>query len=407
MPSSPEIPTLGSDVKAYLQKWAELYKADLVGDVLPFWLKHGWDKKHGGFYTCLDRDGSLMDSEKSVWFQGRAGWIFAAAYNYIEKKPEYLEASKSCVEFIERHCFDTDGRMYYQVKADGTPVRKRRYVFSETFAVIAYAEYSVASGDKSWADKALKLFKELMHNLRTPGVLEPKFLPTATPGRGHSVCMIMLNTGYCLRRAIKDQFIEDVINESLADLKKYFMKEEFKTILEVVTDKGEFIDTNPGRTINPGHCIETGWFIIEESRERGWVDEITKQGLTVLDWAWDWGWDKEHGGIIYFRDCKNKPPQEYWHDMKFWWPQNEAIIATLYGYLATKDRKYLENHQLISKWTYERFPDREYGEWYGYFHKDGSLSQPAKGNMYKGPFHIPRMMIKGFELCNLILKDMK
>ena len=84
------------------------------------------DRKHGGVYTCLDRDGSLMDTTKSVWFQGRFGFIAAYAYNNIEKNPEWLAASKSCIDFIEAHCFDADGRMYFEVMEDGTPLRKRR-----------------------------------------------------------------------------------------------------------------------------------------------------------------------------------------------------------------------------------------------------------------------------------------
>ena len=86
--------------------------------------------------------------------------------------------------------------------------------------------------------------------------------------------------------------------------------------------------------------------------------------------------------------------------MKFWWPQCEAIIATLYAYQATKDPKYLEMHQLIHEYTFNHFPDREFGEWYGYLHFDGSVSQPAKGNLFKGPFHIPRMLMKCALLCD-------
>lgn len=125
--------------------------------------------------------------------------------------------------------------------------------------------------------------------------------------------------------------------------------------------------------------------------------------LTILDWSWEWGWDKEHGGIINFRDCRNLPPQDYAHDMKFWWPQTEAIIATLYAYQATKDEKYLAMHQQISDWTYAHFPDSDFGEWYGYLHRNGTVSQPAKGNIFKGPFHIPRMLTKSYVLCQELL----
>ena len=91
--------------------------------------------------------------------------------------------------------------------------------------------------------------------------------------------------------------------------------------------------------------------------------------------------------------------------MKFWWPQTEAVIATLYAYLATGDTKYLEMHRLANEWAYTHLPDPEYGEWYGYLHRDGTVAQPAKGNLFKGPFHIPRMMIKSSMLITDILAE--
>ena len=80
--------------------------------------------------------------------------------------------------------------------------------------------------------------------------------------------------------------------------------------------------------------------------------------------------------------------------MKFWWPQCEAAIATLLSYSVTKDEKYLEWFEETMKYVEDRFVDNEYGEWFGYFHRDGTLSTPVKGNFYKGPFHIPRMYLK-------------
>lgn len=386
----------------YLQAWADSYRKDLVENIMPFWLKHGLDKVHGGVYTCVDRDGSLMDTTKSVWFQGRFGFIAAFAYNNVEKNPEWLAASKSCIDFIEKYCFDQDGRMYFEVKEDGTPLRKRRYVFSESFAAIAMSEYALASGDRGYAEKALALFKRIQRFIATPGVLEPKYLP-ALEAQGHSITMILINTASRIRAVIEDPALERQIDDSLAALEKYFIHPEFKALLEMVGPNGEFIDTCNGRVINPGHCIETAWFILEEAKYRQWDKKLVDLALTILDWSWEWGWDKEFGGIINFRDCRNLPCQDYSQDMKFWWPQTEAIIATLYAYQATGDEKYLEMHKKISDWTYARFPDKECGEWYGYLHRDGTVAQPAKGNIFKGPFHIPRMMIKSYMLCNELL----
>lgn len=391
------------DVRKYIETWAEKYRSDLTENIMPFWLEHGLDRKNGGVYTCLDRDGSLMDPTKSVWFQGRFAFICSFAYNNVEKRPEWLEAARLTLDFIEAHCFDNDGHMYFSVTAEGRPLRQRRYVFSETFAAIAMAEYSLATGDRHWAERALKVFDDTQRFLSTPGYLAPKF-EESVQLQSHSIIMILINVGSCLRKVIDDPKLTQQIDDSIARLKKYFIHPEFKCLLETVGMNGEFIDTNLTRTINPGHCIETSWFIMEEAKLRNWDKGMLDMALEIFDWSWDWGWDKQYGGIINFRDCRNLPPQDYSQDMKFWWPQCETIIASLYAYLATGDEKYLYRHERISEWTYAHFPDDSEGEWYGYLHRDGTVAQPAKGNLYKGPFHIPRMMIKGYMLCKEILK---
>ena len=397
------------DTRKYLTACMEQSRSELTDNILPFWMEHGLDRVNGGVYTCLDRDGQLMDSTKSVWFQGRFGFIAAFAYNNIEKRSEWLEASKSCLDFIEAHCFDTDGHMFFEVMADGTPLRKRRYVFSEGFAAIAHSEYALATEDATHARRALEIFDSIIRMLRTPGFLEPKYLP-AQESRGHSITMILVNTAARIREALLHFGLEgadrltDEIDRSIHALRTYFMHPEFEALLECVGPNGEFIDNINGRLINPGHCIETSWFILEEAKFRNWDSELTEMALTILRWSWKWGWDETYGGIINFRDCKGFPQQDYSQDMKFWWPQTEAMIATLYAYEATGEEQYLKMHRQISEWTYGHLPDREKGEWYGYLHRDGTVAQPAKGNIFKGPFHIPRMLIKSAMLCQEILK---
>ena len=390
--------------KEFLSACSEQYKNDLKSNIMPFWLDKGLDHVYGGVYTCLDRNGDIMDTTKSVWFQGRFGFIGAYAYNNMEQNEDWLAASKSCIDFIEAHCFDPeDGRMYFEVMADGTPLRKRRYVFSECFAAIAMSEYSLASGDKSYASKALRLFNDIRRFIATPGVLPAKYLPTQ-PAIGHSITMILINTAASIRKAISDPVLDEQIDESIEKL-KLFIHPEFKALLEMVTPDGKLIDTCCGRTINPGHCIETAWFLLEEARYRNWDKQLVAMATQILDWSWEWGWDEEFGGIINFRDCRNFPPQDYSQDMKFWWPQCETVIATLYAYIATHDEKYLDMHKKAHEWMYQHFPDTENPEWYGYLHRDGTVAQAAKGNLFKGPFHIPRMLIKAAILCDEITQQ--
>jgi N-acylglucosamine 2-epimerase len=211
--------------------------------------------------------------------------------------------------------------------------------------------------------------------------------------------MIMIVTAQVLRKSMDDPaFCNRWIDHYIGEIRRYHMHPE----LETVGPDGEFLDHFDGRTLNPGHAIEAAWFIMQEARERGNDPDLLKSGLTILDWMWERGWDREYGGITYFVDVKGLPVQEYWHDMKFWWPHNETIIATLMAYRLTGDEKYARWHQMIHDWTYARFPDPEHGEWYGYLHRDGRLSSRLKGNTYKGAFHIPRMELVCWQLMQEI-----
>jgi N-acylglucosamine 2-epimerase len=372
-----------------------------AGGVLPFWMKYGYDRKNGGVYTCLDRDGTLMDPTKSVWFQGRFGYIAASVYAHVKKDRRFLEASLSCCRFLEAHCFDTDGRAFFEVTAEGVPLRKRRYVFSECFAAIAYAEYAHASGDAVWAEKALELFKRIRRFVAAGETFLPAKYTPAVCTRGHSLTMILVNVATVLRQISDDPVLDQQIDESIESLVTFFMHPEFKALLETVGPRGEFIDTINGREINPGHAIETSWFLMDVAAWRGDA-ELLKTALTILDWSWDWGWDGKRGGIISFRDCKGFPPQRYEQDMKFWWPQCEAIIATAMAYAATGEAKYRRRHKQVADWAWKHLKDPEYPEWFGYLHRDGTVAQPAKGNIFKGPFHIPRMLVKMQDVCRTI-----
>jgi len=137
------------------------------------------------------------------------------------------------------------------------------------------------------------------------------------------------------------------------------------------------------------------WIGHSVDREQGGFIAL---GCNRLDWTWKRGWDEEHGGILYYVDLHSKPIQEYWHDMKFWWPQNEVLIATLLAYQPTGDTKYAEQHERLHEWAYSHFPDPESGEWFGYLRRDGRVSSELKGSRWKGPFHLPCMQLVRWEI---------
>lgn len=363
------------------------YRNDLT-EILKFWLDNGIDYRNGGIYTNLDREGNIYGTEKSVWFQGRALWTFSKAYNVIEKNPEYLKAAKSIYDFLPK-CTDKDGRMFFKVTEDGREIQKRRYYFSETFAAIGCAEYYRASGDESASENAKKYFDvayECFTGVRKNAL---KINPENCNMKALSPVMIMLSTAQTMRGVFGEEKYDLVAKNCVNEiLNGGFLTE--KALLEGVDADGKFVDSPTGRIVNPGHSLECAWFLMLEGLISGNKEAIAA-GKKIVDITWQLGWDEKHGGIIAFTDVSGKPPVQLEWDMKLWWPQCETIIALSMAYMLFKEEKYKAMYEKVKNYCKECFVDKEFPEWYGYLHYDNTVSTTLKGNIFKGPFHIPRL----------------
>jgi N-acylglucosamine 2-epimerase len=380
------------------EELAAIYRNGLLEDTMPFWLDHCVDHQHGGFMMALNQTGKVVDTDKGVWQQGRFTWLLGELYNNVEARDEWLELARHGAEFLLQHCFDpSDGRMWFHVTRDGKPIRKRRYAYSESFAAIAFGELAKATGDQHYADHAIKTFQKFVdHNLDP--VDTPAKFTDHRPTRSIGFPMITIATAQELRESIGFNDANFWIDKSIETIQRFHLKSELNCVMETVGVSGEVIDHFDGRTLNPGHAIEGAWFLMWEGAHRN-DSKLIEMGCQMLDWMWDRGWDSEYGGILYFTDLHGQPVQEYWHDMKFWWPQCEAIIATLLAFQLTGRQKYADWHQQIHQWAYQYFPDSEHGEWFGYLDRTGRVTSTLKGNLWKGPFHLPRMQ----HICTTIL----
>lgn len=379
-----------------LQTLRDTYHRGLLESTIPFWLKHGLDRECGGLLSGLGEDGSVIDTDKAVWLQGRAAWTFATLYNTVEPRPEWLAASKHCLDFIRTHCRGTGGKLYFTVTREGRPLRMRRYVYSECFATIGSAAYAKATGDARAAAESAEYFTNYLHHSFTPGVMPPKTDPATRPMQGVAPHMIAIATAQEVRALLGDITVKGAtcsqwIDRSIAAIERDFYKPDVGALMEITGAGGAILDHFDGRTLNPGHAIECAWFILHEAKVRNRDPRMLKLGLGILDCMWGRGWDPEHGGLLYFVDLHGKPIQEYWAEMKFWWPQNEAEIATLLAFQLTGDPKYAAWHGMVHEWSHRVFADPVHGEWFGYAHRDGRISTRLKGNTWKGPFHLPRM----------------
>lgn len=385
----------------YFKETQDWVRAELERS-LAFWLKNGLDRVHGGMYTCLDREGKIFSTDKSVWMQGRAAWTFSRMCSLYGQKKEWLEAAESCLAFMEAYCINREkgNRMYFTVTEDGKPLRQRRYCFSEGFYAMANAEYYGVTGKKEHmlrARNAYDLIWNLNHGLiQDPTGFGPKTIAETRTGRSLADPMIYLNLTSVMRRVDPDlAAIYDARSaQCVQDILAYHRKKDLKCTLETVGPNGEFMDGfTAGRVVNPGHDIECSWFLMEEAKRKDDRQLYAEAEGIFLD-AINAGWDKEYGGILYFIDALGKPPEAYEHDMKLWWPHNETLIASLMAYRDTGKDVYLNWFKKTLTYCQQYFSDPQFGEWYGYLRRDGKPTQPpCKGSTFKGPFHLPRMLM--------------
>lgn len=293
--------------------------------------------------------------------------------------------------------------MYFTLTREGKPLRMRRYVFSESFAAIGYAACARIADDERLADDAWRAWEVYLKYSFTPGLMAAKTEPETRPMKGVAPLMIAMATAQELRELLGEKEVGGAtctqwIDRAIDEIERDFYKPDLGALMEVVAPDGSVIDHFDGRQLNPGHAIEAAWFILHEAKHRGGDARLVKLGCAILDAMWQRGWDRDHGGLLYNVDVRGLPVQEYWHHMKFWWPHNEAVIATLYAWTLTQDAKYLDWHAQVHDWAHDHFADHEHGEWFGYLDRRGEPTSVMKGSTYKGPFHLPRMQLYGWKL---------
>ena len=400
----------GNMDKTRISELKNFYHRTLIDDVMKFWVNSDLiDEKYGGFITSVDREGRSYNNDKSVWFQGRCLWTFSKLCNLYGENPTWRKAADLGAEFIKKYCIDnTDGRMYFTVTQDGKPLRKRRYFFSESFLVVGFAEYYQISKNPSDLYLAERYF-DLMYSIyknpaNDPFKITPKENAAVRNLHSNANPMVLVSSAQTLRRidSSRKEYYEGIIKNLIDDMIGLHYKPDLKCVLENVKMDGSILDNPTGRTVNPGHTIENSWFLMNYAAETNDSD-LLKKALNMLQWSLELGWDKEFGGMYYFIDIYNRPCEQLEHDMKLWWVHNECLIATLTALKLTGEKVYEEWYEKLHSYIFSHFPDKEFGEWYGYLHRDGTVSHTQKGSLWKGPYHLPRCLM----LCEQILSSME
>lgn len=368
---------------------AKQYQKELLDKVIPFWEKNSKDELFGGYFTCLDRQGKVFDTDKFVWLQARQVWMFSSLYNRVEQKPEWLEMAEHGARFLMEHGHDGQLNWYFSLNREGKPLVQPYNIFSDCFATMAFGQLYQATGNDKYAAIAKQTFMNILARENNPKGQYNKLVPATRPLKGFSLPMILCNLSLEIEHLLELDLVSQTIDEAIYEVMEVFYQPESGLILENVTPEGHFSDSFEGRLLNPGHAIEAMWFIMDLA-ERKKDEKLMQKAVEIVLDTLNYGWDQKFGGIFYFLDVKGHPTQQLEWDQKLWWVHIETLISLIKGYQHTGSKECLQWFEKVHDYTWSHFADSENNEWFGYLNRRGEVLLPLKGGKWKGCFHVPR-----------------
>ena len=375
---------------------AQQYKSELLDRVMPFWMEKSIDKEFGGYFTCLERDGEVFDTDKFIWLQGREVWMLSTLYNKVEKRQEWLDAAIQGAEFLKKYGHDGNLNWYFALDREGNPLVEPYNIFSYTFAVIAFGQLSIATGNQEYADIAKKTFDIVLSKVDNPKGRWSKAAPGARSLKSFALPMILCNVALEIESLLDKDFLDKTIETCVHEVMDVFYRPELGLIVEHLGTNNEMVDCMDGRLLNPGHAIEAMWFIMDLGKRLGdqtLIEKAVKIALAEVEY----GWDEKYGGIFYFMDRLGRPLQQLEWDQKLWWVHIETLITMIKGYELTSSQECLAWFERIHDYVWSHFMDPEHPEWFGYLNRQGEVLLTLKGGKWKGCFHVPRGLMQVYQ----------
>ncbi len=369
----------------------DLYRSELLDRVVPFWLKYGVDWKNGGICTCISDQGEVLSADKYMWSQLRAIWTFSTLYNKIEHRQEWLDIAFHVYEFAKKHGRDENGNWVFLVDKNGKQLQGATSIYADGFAIYGLTELARATGDPQAIQLARETFANVQRRLAQPGSYGTAPLPIPVGAKAHGVSMIFSLVFTELGAFLNDQTIIEAGLEHARQVMNIFLRPERSRLYEFATLDDAFLETPPGAVVNPGHALESMWFMIHIFQRLGDHEQIRK-AIQAIKWHIELGWDEKYGGIVLARDAAGSFWADKW-DTKIWWPHTEALYALLLAYSISKQEWCLTWFQRVHDYAFAHFPVPEYGEWIQNLDRRGKKLNSTIALPVKDPFHLPRALM--------------
>jgi N-acylglucosamine 2-epimerase len=402
---------------------AVFYRNHLERMILPFWTDRAPDREQGGVFTCWSNDGSeLLSHDKYIWTQGRYLWLLARSVQMVRAgrlsadEALLLELAAETREFL-RYARLEGGNYAFLLSGDGQlkeafPGQGHDISFYvDCFVALGLGEYARLLGDTALFAETLELYDGISRRLEAGSVRSEPY-PVPAGCRAHAYSMIMLNVAQELEETAAQ--LGDAGEARLAaDARRYvtsimadFVQPD-GTLREILGSCGQPVLE---QHLNPGHAIESMWFVLQEAQKHGWSDIIERAAQTVRV-MFELGWDEQHGGLLRFVFPAGPTPEGEpagafermimeTRDTKIWWPHSESLYATLLAGKLTGDDTFRALHDRVHDYTFRTFPnpDAAVGEWIQIRDRAGEPLEKVVALPVKDPYHVWRNLLLLVEL---------
>ena len=398
----------------------------LTETLLPFWVERSPDPEHGGFLTYFDRNGRPTgETAKTFLMQIRMLYTLAGAHRAGYGGGRCADLARMGAEFILDHYWDDrEGGWFWIADRRGRPTNTAKIGYGQCFALYAFSEYFLATGDEQGrraAERTYRTIREHMADKRHGGYFEimgrdwrPE-RPVRYGGdrKSFDVHMHMMEalTTFCevtgepahRRRLLEviDLLLHKMLHPEIGTGYIQFSL-DFRPLPAIRFDVEWGRDAEPDdgaarplEYTSYGHNVEFGWLLLHAAdilglSRRAYADAVRR----ICDHCIEFGIDRDFEGV-YVEGPHDAPATAR---EKQFWQQAEVLVGMLDAYRLFKDEKYWKAFRNVYDFVFDKFVNWSGGgEWYERLDREGQPIDDALGHAWKISYHTMRSMIQVVE----------
>ena len=413
---------------------AQHLRGYLTGSLLPFWVERSPDREAGGFLTYFDRDGRPTgETSKTFLMQIRMLYTLASAHRAGYGEGKCAELAALGAEFIMQHYWDQEHEGWNWI-ADryGHPTQRSKIGYGQCFAMYAFSEYYLATGDMMGREAAEQTYAAVckhMADTRHGGyfeIMRPDWQPER-PGKyggdrkSLDVHMHMMEaltslyemTGLATHRRRLLEVIDLILSRMLrpeSGTGYIQFAPDFQPLPAILFEVEWGRDAAPEDGLarplaytSYGHNVEFAWLLLHAADVLGQPRETYAEVVRkTFDHTVMYGIDRTYGGV-YVEGPWDAPTTV---TEKQFWQQAELLVGMLDAYLLLGDAAYWEAFENVYGFVFDRFVNMQAGgEWYERLDRQGNVVDDALGHAWKISYHTVRSIIQSIKRLELLLSQ--